>query len=287
MKMRLISLLKSIAERFPKIALTYRLVRDGWQAFDKPEETPLGFKFVGNRAMRQGAFEPEETEIVLRLLQSVDVFLNAGANIGYYCCIALSRNKPVVAFEPMALNLQCLLVNVKANNWESMLEAFPLALSNKVGIVEMYGSGTGASLVKGWAGTSEQNATLVPTSTLDIVLGARFQGRRCLILVDIEGAEKQMLEGASTFLCFEPKPIWMVEISVSEHQPQGTKVNANLLETFQIFWARGYEAWTANKQCRQVHPEELEAIVTSGNDTLHTHNFLFMEKGSQADLLGA
>ena len=247
----------------------------------------MGFKLVGNKSMQNGQFEPEETQIVKQILPHVDIFINVGANIGYYCCIALSQEKYVIAFEPINLNLRYLLRNIKANNWDSMIEVYPMALSSKVGVVEIYGGGTGASLVKGWAGTPEDYVTLVPSTTLDNVLGARFQGERCFILVDIEGAEQLMLEGASSIINMAPKPIWMMEISISEHQPKGIKINPNLWSTFNIFWEKGYEAWTADKKCRIVHPNEIEQIVRSGIDSLHTHNFLFIEKGKKNEFVNA
>jgi FkbM family methyltransferase len=285
MKNPLIRRVKPIVERFPKLAMAYRYIRDSWPIYEEPQETKMGFKFAGNQSMQNGLFEPEETRIVKKILSSVNVVINIGANIGYYCCIALSQKKYVIAFEPINLNLQYLLRNIKANSWESRIEIYPIALSNKVGVIEIYGGGTGASLIKGWAGTNEHHVTLVPSSTLDNILGSRFQDKRCFFIVDIEGAEQLMLEGASSIIDMEPKPIWMVEISSSEHQPKGVSINPNLLSTFHIFWDRGYEAWTADKQCRAIHPDEIEAIVRSGMDTLHTHNFLFIEAGKCRSML--
>jgi FkbM family methyltransferase len=286
MKKALIRLAKPIIERFPKLAMTYRYIRDSWQIYEEPQETPMGFKFGGNQSMQDGQYDPEETLIVNRILLNTDTVINVGANIGYYCCLALSKDKYVIAFEPINLNLRYLLRNIKANNWESRIEVYPIALSNsKAGVIEIYGGGTGASLVKGWAGTPEQYVTLVPCSTLDNVLGSRFKSKRCFILVDIEGAEHLMLEGATSIIEMVPKPIWMMEISISEHQPKGLKINPNLSSTFQVFWNRGYEARTADKQCRIIDPDEIKEIVRSGIDTLHTHNFLFIEKGKKSKFL--
>lgn len=285
MKKQLIRLVKPIIERFPKLAMSYRYVRDSWQMYEEPQETLMGFKFVGSESMQSGQFEQEETQIVKRILSHVDIVINIGANIGYYCCIALSQEKYVVAFEPISLNLRYLLRNIKANNWDSRIEIYPMALSNKVGVIEIYGGGTMASLVKGWAGTPEQYVTLVPSTTLDNVLDARFQGKRCFMLVDIEGAEQLMLEGASSIINMVPRPLWLMEISISQHQPKSISINPNLLSTFQLFWQNGYEAWTADRQCRIIHLDEIEQIVRSGVDTLHTHNFLFIEEGKQHEFL--
>ncbi len=284
---QLARLAKPIVERFPKLAMTYRHARDHWQTYEGFQETPLGFKLVGNPSMQNGHFEPEETQLVKTIVSYVDVVINVGANIGFYCCIALSQEKYVIAFEPINLNLQYLLRNIKENNWGSRIEVYPIALSNKVGVTEIYGGGTGASLVKGWAGTPDQYVTLVPSSTLDNVLGSRFKSKKCFIVVDIEGAEQLMLEGASSIIDMEPKPIWMMEIAISQHQRKGVSINPKSLVPFHVFWNSGYEAWTADKECRAIKPDEIEEIVKSGVNTLHTHNFLFIEKGKKSEFLRA
>jgi len=263
----------------------YRYIKDKRDIFDEPKKTPMGFKLSGNEAMQRGEFEPEETGIVKEIIQHVDILINVGANIGYYCCIALSHAKPVVAFEPIHLNLQYLLRNIKANQWGSDIEVFPMALSNRTGIIEIYGDGTGASLIKGWADTPEQNFTLVPCTTMNNALGDRFKGKQCFFLVDIEGAEFFMLQGASAMVNLDPKPVWMMEVTIAEHQPKGISINPNLLSTFQVFWDGGYEAWTADRQCRIVEPDEVEKIVQSGKDTILTHNFLFIEKGRKKEFV--
>jgi FkbM family methyltransferase len=276
---------RPIVERFPVIAMGYRHMRDNKRIRDDATETPMGFKLIGNSVMETGVFEQEETKIVTRVLEKVDIVINIGANIGYYCCLSLQREKQVVAFEPIVSNLRYLYHNVRANHWQDRIEVFPIALSNRVGIIEIFGGGTSASLVKGWAGTPEEYVQCVPTSTLDTVLGRRFDGRRCLVIVDIEGAEKFMLEGAKLLLSQEPKPIWMVEIAVSEHQPNGIAINPHLLSTFQIFWRMGYEAWTVDKRLHLVHPDEVESTVKSGKDRLLAHNFLFIANGRKGEIL--
>jgi FkbM family methyltransferase len=287
MRRWLIGLVQPIVKHFPNLLMLYRFMRHNYRIQEVPAYTSMGFKMIGSQSMQEGKFEPEETEIARTIIPNADIVINVGANIGYYCCLALSYGKYVVAFEPINFNFQYLLRNIKANSWESQIEAFPIALSNQPGIIEIYGDGVVASLVKGWADTPEQYATLVPCSTLDNTLGSRFNNKKCFIIVDIEGAELLMLKGANSFICQEPKPIWMMEISISELQPKGISINPNLLSTFQFFWNNGYESWTADKRCQLVHPDEIENIVISANDTLGTHNFLFIEQGKKKDFFGA
>ncbi len=138
------------------------LLKDWWgtRVWTKTTEvvTPLGFKLTSGfhpayELMRTGKFEIEETAIISKLLSQADYFIDIGANLGYYTCLALQSGKPVVAFEPQQQNLQCLFKNLIANGWRDKAEVFPLALSENPGLLTLYGaSGPSASLVKNWAG---------------------------------------------------------------------------------------------------------------------------------------
>ena len=267
--------LSQLLRRFPQWNAAYRGYREFKQMQRLPIKTPGGFWFSGNKLMESGTFEPEETRIVGELLSDIDVLINVGANIGYYCCIALHRKKKVIAFEPMPRNLEFLMKNVFLNGTEESIEVFPLALSSQSGIAKFFGTGTGASLIQGWAGQTDDELTLVPMSTLDTVLGNRMHGKRCLVIVDIEGAELPMLQSASNLLSNTPRPIWLVEISVNEHQPTGILINPNLVETFKIFFDAGYQAVTANRESRNIHLQEVQQVAATGIDTLKTHNFVF------------
>ena len=264
---------------FPKLASAYRRLRDA-KALEQPEMTPLGFKFNGNRVMESGLFEQFETERVKKIFSQVDIVINVGANIGYYVCLALHQKKHTIAFEPIELNLRYLLRNIKANDWQSRSEIFPIALSNAVGVIEIYGGGTGASLVRGWAGTPENYSTLVPCSTMNIILGERFSGKSVFVIIDVEGAENLVLEGANNLLDMHPKPIWLVEIAGDAHLPKGEKITNSLLGTFEFFWSRNYVAITADKYMREIERDELEQIIRNQVNTLGTCNFLFYEKGN-------
>lgn len=266
--------IRSIIDRVPILGMAYRTWRDSRSLGREPVLTPLGFYFVGHPDMEQGQYETAEVKIVRRHLSSAEVFINVGANIGYYCCIARKEGKEVIAVEPIDLNLRYLYLNLKANGWED-IEVIPVAVSNRVGLTEIHGWGTGASLIHGWAGTPKGFSRTVPVSTLDIILGNRLVGRRCVFLVDVEGVERQVIEGAMKQLTLHPKPTWIVEISVTEHQPGGIAINPNLLATFELFWRNGYQASTVEEHPRVVSREEVISIIGTQKSTFDTHNFLF------------
>ncbi|OYY21091.1 MAG: hypothetical protein B7Y05_01705 [Polynucleobacter sp. 24-46-87] len=97
--------------------------------------------------MERGELEPLETHLVCELVKEVDVLINVGANIGYFSCLALRAGKSVIAFEPIPENLHSLLHNIKVNGWQPRAQICPIALSNDVGVLEIYGGGTGLSLI--------------------------------------------------------------------------------------------------------------------------------------------
>lgn len=271
---KIIASMKPLIERNPCLAAAYRTFRDEADFMRPPIQSPWGFKLSGNEIMARGEFEPMETEVVRKLLRDVDVLVNVGANVGYYCSHALNMGKQVIAFEPMQRNLRFLCHNVKINGWRD-IEIFPLALANSPDILEIYGADTGASLVKGWAGTSASHVTLVPASTLDLVLGHRLRGKKILVLMDVEGAELSVLQGAAVALRSEPKPVWMIEIASAEHQPLGIAVNPNFSCTFKVMRNAGYTAFTADGAMREITETDVEAVQAGDVHRFSTHNFLF------------
>ena len=87
---------------------------------------------------------------------------------------------------------------------------------------------------------------------MDRILDSRLQGERVFVVIDVEGAEKLVLEGAAKMFVNNPKPIWLVEITATEHQPSGVGVNPNFKEIFQFFIQNGYQAFVVDKNIEIV-----------------------------------
>lgn len=268
--------LKPLIERYPALAFTYRTLRDAWLfQRQQAELTPYGFRLIGNQAMQTGTFEQEETKLIEKMLVDVDVFVDVGANIGFYTCMARSKGVHTVAVEPLTQNLDYLYANLYENSWNDV-EVYPLGLAPNPGLANLYGGGTGASLLEGWAGTSPLLRRTIALSTLDIVLDERFIGKKLLIKVDVEGAEYELLQGAISTLSLTPTPIWIMEIGLAEHHPSG--FNRNYAKTFDVFWKYGYKSWTANNRRQAVTPVSIEECVRLRRTRFGTHNYLFMKE---------
>lgn len=249
-----------------------------------PLLTPFGFKFAGNQSMITGSFERDEIAAFLKYIPRASACIDIGANIGFYTCLAASQGKHAVAIEPLRNNLKMLYANLACNEFTEV-EVFPLGLSGRGGIKRLFGYGTGASFVSGWAGVSDRHYEIVPVTTLDIIVNGRFDGQPLFIKMDVEGFENEVLKGAGHTLSASPKPIWLVEICLDEHFPGG--LNHEFRQTFEVFRDHGYEARTADDSGQLVTPEDVSRWADKGHVDFGRHNYLFALPGVLSDLNNA
>jgi FkbM family methyltransferase len=222
----------------------YRRIFEECEKLIPTSITPWGWSLSGSPQMASGAFEKETVDCVRDLLSGCDIFVNIGANVGFFCCHALEMGKPVVAVEPLKRNLYYLLRNISQQvDWPEKCEVWPLAAGSKTGIAKIWGWTTGASLIQGWAGQPEEYFHIVPVTSIDRLLVQRLKGLRALILVDVEGYELGVLQGASEVLRMTPRPTWIIEVAGSMHQPNGSNGNPNYHATFNLMGNAGYKAW--------------------------------------------
>lgn len=241
--------------------------------------TPYGFKIAGHALMQAGGFEPEETGLISKLLPEHDRFIDCGANVGFYSCLARRYGKPVLAIEPLAANLKLLLANLDANGWSDS-EVVNAGLASKIGIGEIFGTDTGASVVRGWAGMPQDTLLRerIVLTTLDTLVAHRFAGERLLIKVDVEGGEFELLEGASRTLARMPPPTWIIEICLSENFPGGG--NRRFAETFELLLSKGYHAFSARSEPHPVSREQVLQWARVGRAEPGGHNYLFRRMAS-------
>jgi FkbM family methyltransferase len=263
------------------------IISDWWYSFvaNRPREydTVYGFKlwapgFLANQSMVRGQFELEETGLMKSLLKEADVFVDVGANIGFYTFLARSMGKQVVAVEPQPRNLECLRLGVRSNGWDD-IEIAAVAVADFEGPALLFGAtGPSASLVRNWAGYPGRFNQPVTVTTLDRLLGSRFDRQRLLVKVDIEGAEHKALRGAQLTLAMVPAPTWIVEICLREYHPKG--FNADFRRTFDYFWEAGYDAYAIGEGLRQVRSEDVARWVETQSPQPIEIDYLFLHHAS-------
>lgn len=257
----------------PSVGVLYRSVRDITSG-RAARPTRYGFTLAGCPVMTRGDYELAEAGAFLELLDGNEVVIDIGANVGFYACLAASRGKHVLSFEPAPRNLKYLYRNLWENHF-STVEVFPVGLGKEPGLNRLYGFSDMASFVPGWARADEKRFHIVPVTSLDTVVAGRFRGKELLIKVDVEGFELDVLAGAERTLELNPKPTWLVEILLNvETIPGG--VNRRFVEAFERFWSHGYECKKLNPARDLVGPEDIRGWVANGSVDDGTHDFLFV-----------
>lgn len=148
-------------------------------------------------------YEPLTTALALRLTESTGLFVDAGANIGYFS-LRLAAARPgldVVAFEPHPRLHALLAENVRVNGF-SRVTPEPIALSDREGVMPFYlnTSDMSSSLERSFD-SNHAGVVSVAVSSLDDYL-ARRGGvpDRFLLKVDVEGHEPAFFVGAEQTL---------------------------------------------------------------------------------------
>jgi len=147
-------------------------------------------------------FEPNVTKIISNLLKEGDIFVDIGANIGYYLLhgsYLVGTTGIVFGFEPIPKNFEFCKKNVELNNLKNVV-LYQYALWNEKTEKTMISP-------EGFPGNSQMfnggDGIVVSCITLD-----SMNIRPNLIKMDIEGAEPFALQGMrATIKAFKPKII--------------------------------------------------------------------------------
>lgn len=199
-------------------------------------------RYVSRQLREQGIWEPYETALVLASLKRGDVFLDVGANIGYYPVIAaaaIGAEGAVFAFEPDAANCSLLRENLKLNACEHIVTAVEAGLSDTTGPGQLYLSDDNAGDHRVFAGDAGRRSASIQLHHGSDYLGPRLK-RLDLLKVDVQGAEFAVMAGLLPLLRTLPRlPRMILELtplSLRQAGASGRQLLALLATLGQPFW---------------------------------------------------
>ncbi len=150
------------------------------------------------------------TSFLLRYLRRGDLCVDIGANVGVYTLLMASIAGPeqVHSFECLPDNVRKLRHNLTLNDFEAV-HVHPVALANGNGdwLLDLSDSDATASLTPR-GGPGGGGRLLVPASRLDAFA---WPQPLAYVKIDVEGAERLVLEGASSLLDDCPPWVWSFE----------------------------------------------------------------------------
>lgn len=264
---------RGIEFAFPRFAWALRLAEaekrvDSW----KPGTSSFGFRLATTKDGSVPDDDLEQSRYIASVLKNADVFIDVGANLGWYTCLARLSGVRTIAFEPDPINLRALFRNLALNGWNDV-EVYPVAIGPSLGAIDVYGYLTGLSAVPGWAGTRGWEKRTVPVFPLDALVGDRVAGQRVVVKVDVEGFELDVLRGAKKLLQGGPRPVWLIENHARAAQdPRGS--NPNYRAIFETFWSLGYSARRIGQLDHVITKDDVERWATDPSGG-RSHDYVF------------
>jgi len=156
---------------------------------------------------RRWLYEAETTRFVLRWLRPGDVFIDAGANVGYFSVVAAGLVGPtgaIHAFEPNPIVASLLRRTVDLNGVGEVVRVEETALSSTTGSTTLHliddPLHMGAASIVGTHLSSPERSLVVATTSLDRYLRECAVDHVRLIKIDVEGAEMEVIRGAESLL---------------------------------------------------------------------------------------
>ncbi|MGA8806719.1 MAG: FkbM family methyltransferase [Thermoanaerobaculia bacterium] len=154
---------------------------------------------LGWTLFETGEWEPRQTSEFLSLIRSGDVVVDIGANTGYYALLAaakIGRQGRVHAFEIQPAMIDVLRRNIVRNELGEIVTVVEAGCFSKAGpaVIEPHGDPGSARIGFAAAGIH------VPLVTLDEYVASAALDRVDVLLIDTEGADFEILKGASQVL---------------------------------------------------------------------------------------
>jgi len=174
----------------------------------------------------------EQIAVILRArLKPRDIFVDVGANVGYFSLLAATRCARVISFEPNPACASVLEENISLNLVKNV-DVRRVALSDHCGSADLY-FGIPGNLGAASFKTDRGDKVLVPLETLERAMSGITPS---LIKIDVEGSELAVLRGAISILQRTDAPDVICEISEYSLRCLGTSKD----ELFEFMGACGY-----------------------------------------------
>ena len=158
-----------------------------------------------------GAYEPELTNLMLRVLRDGDAVIDVGANVGYFSMLAatcVGPNGRVLAYEPDPDNIARIEKNVADNSFGSVvIGAAPVHSAVEDVTFHFNADNNGGNALwdpgqfpENVASRAAPRRVTMRSTTLDLEAAKHDLGKLKLIKIDTEGAEYGILKGAADLI---------------------------------------------------------------------------------------
>ena len=217
-------------------------------------------------------WEPGLSGIAAHALRSGDIFVDVGANIGYYTLLAsniVGAQGQVIAIEASPSVFQTLEQHVQING-RTNIQLFNIVATDVPGEMKIYkGPGDNVGTSSTLPGDRHQFEAQVPALPLDTLLDGVDLSRVKCVKIDVEGGEYQVIAGMSKSIAALPAGVTvLLEVAVAHLRTLDYDLDRLLNpftnQGFQLFRVenRYDEAFYAHFQSPTITPCTLEDLAS-------------------------
>jgi len=201
-----------------------------------PVKLPFGVWWLAENdfcgvAIILGGFENAEVEFVGGFLRPGVIVVDIGAHHGFYTLIASKKVGPdgrVLAFEPSGRERKKLVRHLRLNQCTNV-KIWDCALGRAEGTADLFVvacTETGCNSLRPPNTSHPTTSVPVKVETLDKCLSREGVEHVDFIKMDVEGAEIEVLNGATRLLDRRPRPVLMCEVYDIRTAPWGYPARA-------------------------------------------------------------
>ena len=219
--------------------------------------------------VESGELEPGTRNLIQRVLQSGDTFVDVGANVGMHTLAAakaVGGAGRVIAIEPYATTAELLKKTIWLNGFGNIVEVHQVAASDEEGERTLYLGGTSGhhSLFPLGEASAGDGQVKVQVATVDQITSQMTAAT--LIKIDAEGAELEVMAGAVALLMRSSDVGVIAEFGSSHLKRTGVTT----IEWLSHFNKLGFE-------CQAIHPVtgELADVTAEEMEQMGSVNLFF------------
>lgn len=181
------------------------------------------------------------------------IFVDIGANIGLFSLYAAKKNHKVIALEPESLNFACLNLNIKDNNFNDKISAFPIAVNNEskisyLNISKMKFGASGNTFDRKINDHGSQFESIYSQGSISYTLDDVLEKIGTVpnyIKIDVDGNELKVIKGMTDMLKNENLKSICIELNpkFNEHTEVFEILNKNFKKYKKHQWYDGQEVF--------------------------------------------
>ncbi|MDX2231121.1 MAG: FkbM family methyltransferase [Leptolyngbyaceae cyanobacterium bins.349] len=184
--------------------------------------------------LEEGIFEGLEQAFLWLYLRPGDTFLDCGAHVGLFSCLAAKRfnnQGKIIAFEPNPVCLELYQKNLHRLDC-TCFTALSLGLSDRQGSAELHLGKPGMSAFSTFAGDATTHKQIgsdtiqVEQRSLDALVQELNIDYVTFAKLDVEGWEAPVLQGAENSIRAGKFPLWMIEFTEANAVAAGSSTQA-------------------------------------------------------------